>query len=134
MTLSSARRLAERLFPMKNPSSPTVGGLYFAQSEALVYISLATVGIGFGMGYISVPVVFSSFFGRRAFATTTGTRMLISGTFNAFAPIGAGMIFDLTGSYDIAFFICVGLTLVGAVVVFMAKPPGLAPPEAAAGA
>ena len=44
------------------------------------------IGIGFGMSYISIAAAFSSFFGRKAFATTTGTRFLIGGVFNAAMP------------------------------------------------
>lgn len=104
-----------------------VGGLLVATGPALGYVCVTLIGIGFGAGYISISVVFSEFFGRSAFAGTTGTRFLINGTIGAGAPWLAGIISDQTGSYNIAFAGLAVLCLVGTVTATICPPPGLPP-------
>ena len=88
------------------------------------------IALGFGVAYISIPVVFSHFFGRRAFSVTAGIRMTITGVFSGLGPWLAGLAFDATGSYAIPF---VGLMAVGFAGVASAaamRHPG-APPAGA---
>ena len=106
-----------------------VGGLLVATGPALGYLCVTLIGIGFGAGYISISVVFSEFFGRSAFAGTTGTRFLINGTIGAGAPWLAGLISDQTGSYSIAFAALAVLCIVGAFTATICPPPG-PPPDA----
>ena len=103
------------------------GALLLAADPALALLAVTLVGVGFGMAYISIPVVFSHFFGRHAFAVTAGIRMTITGVFGGLGPWLAGVAFDATGSYAIPF---VGLMLVGgagAVCAAAMRHPG-APP------
>jgi MFS family permease len=97
--------------------------LLIAREQPMAYAAVIAIGIGFGMSYISIAAAFSSFFGRKAFATTTGTRFLIGGVFNAVTPALAGMIYERTGSYAIAFGGLVVLGLLGATVAFSLRPP-----------
>jgi MFS family permease len=97
--------------------------LLVARTQPLAYAAVIAIGIGFGMSYIAIAASFSSFFGRKAFATTTGTRFLIGGVFNAAMPALAGMAYERTGSYQIAFAGLVALGLGGAVVAFALRPP-----------
>lgn len=99
------------------------GLLLVARTQALAYLAVIAVGVGFGMSYISIAAAFSQFFGRRAFATTTGTRFLIGGIFNAAAPALAGLAFEQTGSYGLAFGGLVALGLLGATVALSLRPP-----------
>ena len=77
------------------------GGLLLAADATLATLAIAMIALGFGMAYISIPVVFSHFFGRRAFAVTTGILMTITGVFSGLGPWLAGLSFDATGSYTI---------------------------------
>ena len=107
------------------------GGLLLAADPALALAAVSLIGLGFGLAYISIPVVFSHFFGRRAFAVTAGIRMTITGVFAGLGPWLAGLTFDATGSYAMPF---IGLMLVGgagAVCAALMRHPG-APPIAAA--
>ena len=99
-----------------------------AESATLATIGVGCVGLGFGTAYISVPVVFSNFFGRRAFATTSASRMIITGVFNAAGPWLAGAAHDRFDSYTAAFIVLIVFGLVGAVAAAMARHPG-EPPE-----
>ena len=92
------------------------------------YVGVALTGLGFGAAYISVPVVFSDFFGRKAFATTSGVRIFITGIFNAAGPWLAGEAHDRLGSYNSPFIVLIVLALIGAAAAAIARHPGK-PPE-----
>ncbi len=97
--------------------------LLIARAQPLAYVAVTLLGIGFGLSYIAIAAAFSSFFGRKAFATTTGTRFLIGGVFNAAMPPLAGLAYERTGSYTPAFIGLVAIGLTGAVVALTLRPP-----------
>ncbi|MCH7958650.1 MAG: MFS transporter [Candidatus Hydrogenedentes bacterium] len=100
------------------------GGLLIAETKPMAYLCIAMIGLGFGTAYISIPVVFSNFFGRQAFGMTSGVRILITGVFNAAGPWLAGMIFDSVGSYRIPFITLTVLGIVGAISASFLRHPG----------
>ena len=99
------------------------GLLLVAETQLLAYVAVVCVGIGFGMAYISIAACFSSFFGREAFATTTGTRFFIGAIFTAVAPGATGWVFESTGSYNPAWAALAVLGILGTVVAFTIRPP-----------
>lgn len=103
-------------------------GLIVAKSVLVANISAIAIGIGFGSTYIGIPVLFSAYFGRKAFGTTAGTRMLITGVFNGAGPIVTGIIADRVG-YTFPFIGLALLAWLGAFATFICKPPG--PPPSA---
>lgn len=108
------------------------GGLLLAADPGLAVVAVWLIGLGFGLAYISIPVVFSHFFGRRAFSVTAGIRMTITGVFAGLGPWLAGLAFDTTGSYAMPF---IGLMFVGgagAVCAALMQHPGAPPIDAAA--
>jgi MFS family permease len=99
-------------------------GLFLiASTPALAYTAVILVGIGFGTAYISQATTFAQFFGRRAFATTTGIRMSIGAVFSAFTPGLAGWLYDNNGDYVVAFIGLMVLSLAGAAVAFVIRAP-----------
>ncbi len=105
-------------------------GFLYTTSYWMGVASFVLVGFGFGAAYVSIPVVFTDFFGRTAFGLTSGVRMMITGVFNGLAPYVAGHLFDSTGSYTIPFWGLFAVALLGAVAAAAARNPG-APPEIA---
>ncbi len=103
--------------------------LLFVESSLSVYVAIALIAVGFGIAYISVPVVFSAYFGRRAFGMTSGVRIFITGIFNGAGPWIAGEIYDATKSYVIPFTFLAVLCFVGAIGAILCRDPGI-PPEA----
>lgn len=99
------------------------GGLLIANTPLVARILFVMIGLGFGAAYVSIPVVFADFFGRRAFATTSGTRLLITGVFNALAPYLSGEAYDRLQSYAIPFITLMILGLIGAVAAFLCPKP-----------
>lgn len=105
------------------------GGLLLAADPTLALLAVSCVGIGFGAAFVSIPVVFSHFFGRRAFSVTTGIRMTCTGVFGGLGPWLAGVAFDAMGSYTAAFLGLAAVGVAGAACAAMMRHPG--PPPAA---
>ena len=98
-------------------------GLLGATTPATAGAATVAIGLGFGAAFISSPLVFASFFGRRAFATINGTRLLIVGIFSAVAPGIAGAVFDRTGTYTSAFVGLIVISAVGSIAALICKSP-----------
>ena len=95
----------------------------FARTTNDARVALILLGLGFGMAYISQAATFAGFYGRRAFATTTGTRFAVGAPFGATVPAITGWVFDTQGSYAVPFLAIAAVTLVGSVVAFFLRPP-----------
>ena len=99
-------------------------GLFLiASTKVLAYTAVILIGVGFGTAFISQAATFAQFFGRRAFATTTGIRFSVGAVFGAFAPGLAGWFYDVNGSYAVPFAGLMTLSLLGAVVAFTIRAP-----------
>ncbi|MYA09109.1 MAG: MFS transporter [Holophagales bacterium] len=94
-----------------------------ANTELMAYLSMLLIGLGFGAAYVCIPVVYSAFYGRRAFATTVGIRFAITGVISPAAPTVAGMLSDWSGSHVLTLSILSGLCLVGSLVAFGLRAP-----------
>ena len=70
-----------------------------ARTIPLAVASIVLLGLGYGAAYISIPVVFGYFFGRRAFAGTSGLRIAILAISGWLGPRWAGAAADASGSY-----------------------------------
>jgi len=104
-----------------------IGGLILVSSAAGAQACLVLIGLGFGAAYVSIPVVFTYFYGRLAFTTTTALRLLITGIINAIAPGLTGFAHDRLGSYVLPFSIILVLALAGAAAACFCRHPGAAP-------
>lgn len=101
-----------------------IGGLVTADTMPLAYACVTIMGVGFGAAYISTPVVFSNFFGRRAFAAATGTRFMIGGVFNAGIPVVVQFVQTRTDSYNSSFVAIMIYGFIGAVIALLVSAPG----------
>lgn len=107
-----------------------MGGLIYASNVVLAYLCIVLLGLGYGAGYIAVPVIFGDFFGRTAFAGSAGVRYSIVGITLWLGPRWAGAAYDASGSYASTFgFLCV-FALVGAAAAFLVRHPGRGPDAA----
>ncbi len=102
-----------------------------AEQPAVAGVAVTLVGLGFGVAYTSVPVVFSHFFGRRSFSVTAGVRLTLTGAVASLAPWLSGELFDATGSYTAPFLGLMAVGLAGAACAAALRHPG-APPVPAA--
>ena len=70
------------------------------------------------------------YFGRQQFATIRGSMSFFYGWVQMAAPLLAGIIWDRTGSYEIALWIFTGMWVVGAVIFLFLRPPKARPSPA----
>ena len=64
-----------------------------------------------------------------SFATVSGLAGVFTMSGAAFGPSIAGLIFDGTGSYQMAFTIFAAMSMVAILVIYFAKPPKPGMPE-----
>ena len=100
-----------------------MGLLLFVRTVGEARVALVLLGLGFGMAYISQAATFARFFGRRAFATTTGVRFAVGAGFGATIPAVTGWAFDTQGTYAVPFLTIAAVTLTGSVVAFLLQTP-----------
>lgn len=90
----------------------------------MLYAYLIIYGVlGLAFPASIYPIIFGRYFGRKAYSTIDGTRAFITGITGLIAPIYAGWVYDVTGSYRSAFQTLFILTIGAIVVAFFAKPP-----------
>lgn len=98
--------------------------MLYAKDAAMARIAVILIGLGFGTAYISIPVVFSGYFGRNAFGMTAGVRIFITGIFNGLGPVVTGFAHDTTGSYAIPFLgLAIFTMAAGVAAAALRKPP-----------
>jgi MFS transporter, OFA family, oxalate/formate antiporter len=99
--------------------------LAFPLSHSLLTIYATGVLFGFSYGAVSAlfPALVGDFFGREHAGAIVGFLFAVAGSSGAWGPIGAGAIYDATGSYALAFRLA-ALCNVGAMgLLLLARPP-----------
>jgi MFS family permease len=94
-------------------------------SMAMVWVFVVIYGIAYGG---AIPLSFSivgEYFGRKNYATIRGFMQFFLIPATLVGPIYAGLVFDLTGSYHIAFVSFIFALLLGIVFMFLARKPRL---------
>ncbi|MDA0265223.1 MAG: MFS transporter [Chloroflexi bacterium] len=97
--------------------------LLSVDSVPTAFAVAALLGIVGAGGNVIPPVAFASYFGRRSIGSIRGvseTGVQVGQTFGA---LFSGLVFDLSGSYVIAFLTFSALGFAGAVVVNTSRPP-----------
>lgn len=78
---------------------------FFTRSTASIYVIAALIGIGYGGGIVSVPVVAGTCFGLSSLGKIFGLIMLFNAIGGTLGPILSGYLFDVTGSYQWPFLV-----------------------------
>ena len=102
-----------------------------AHSQHVVILYLGTLAFGLTMGNIimMMSLITGECFGLVSFATVSGLAGVFTMSGAAFGPSIAGLIFDATGSYQMAFTIFAAMSVVAILVIYFAKPPKPDKPE-----
>jgi MFS family permease len=77
-----------------------------------------------GGAFAMLPVIYADYFGRLSIGTIRGLTHPVVMIANAAGPLLGGIIFDARGEYDMAYLTFGTVTLIGAMLVWFAKPPG----------
>jgi len=97
--------------------------LAFSQHIAVLYLCTFAFGLTMGSMLMMLPLITGECFGMVSFGLISGLIGVFSTTGSAFGPMIAGLIFDATQSYQVAFifFAVISLTAIG--VIRFAIPP-----------
>lgn len=104
-------------------SGAGMAGLLFAETPLAAYVCVTLLGLGFGAGFVSIPVVFASFFGHRAFLHANGLQIALIGVVGWIGPTWAGAGADQSGNYNGTFFVLTVLCVFGALASFLCRRP-----------
>ena len=90
-------------------------------AEAVAYSAIFGFGVG---GLLSVPpVIYADYYGRRSLGAIRGVAEPLTSFGQAIGAVLSGVIFDLSGSYGLAFVAFAVLGGAAAVLVLFARPP-----------
>jgi len=98
--------------------------LWLLVAKELWALNLFAVIFSIGMAGLTVleaPLI-ARLFGLGALSLIMGGVEFASTTISTPSPIVAGYIFDITGRYQLAFLICVGVSIIGFVLSLLLKP------------
>ncbi|MDA1258421.1 MAG: MFS transporter [Chloroflexi bacterium] len=100
-----------------------------ADGTNLAWVAVAVFGLGFGGIGALIPLTVAEAFGVRHFGSILGIISMFGVVPVVIGPLMAGIIFDKTDSYDLAFEITIGMFLTGAIFMSLAGPPKSPTPE-----
>lgn len=101
--------------------------LVFADSLGLILLAVSVVGIGGGIGPLSVAIQ-ANYFGTKSLGKILGWHTMAVSLMAIIAPILGGVILDSSG-FTVMFLLLAGLGLLGALCFLRARQPS--PPDAA---
>ena len=97
--------------------------LLFADNIPMAIVFGVVFGLGTGGWTIAQTVIFANYYGRRHLGAIRGLSQLLAGPVSATGAILAGLIKDITESYELAFLIFFVALVVVLLAVLLAKPP-----------
>jgi MFS family permease len=100
-----------------------VACLFSQHSLAALAAFLFLFGMGLGGGAVLIPLLVGELFGLRAFGKILGMVMISATLGGAAGPVLTGRIFDLMGSYDLAFILHIVSMGAAAVVIHFLRRP-----------
>jgi sugar phosphate permease len=93
------------------------------ESEALSVVVPAAYGLGVGGTVPLQETVWASYFGRTHLGRIRAVAMPFSIVFGAGGPLLAGILYDSTGSYNVAFVLFAVFSGIGLALILLARPP-----------
>ena len=97
--------------------------LLFLKSTSMLYCFVFLYGIFTGMVMTAEVGIVGEFFGMRCLGGLLGISSSIAFVVAAFSPYMMGYVFDVTGSYSIAFMVIIGLLLIGSFISMTMRKP-----------
>jgi MFS family permease len=93
------------------------------QTTTMLYVAMVLYGFGNG-AYTPVDIAMRArFFGRKAYGSNVGLSVMMGAPFSFLAPICVGWVYDLFGNYIVAFSVLAALSLTGASLMLLLRPP-----------
>ncbi|MFQ5897904.1 MAG: MFS transporter [Candidatus Methylomirabilia bacterium] len=97
----------------------------FTAVGGLLALYLVAAGFGFSYGAVSAlfPAIVGDFFGREQAGSLVGFLFALAGSMAAWGPVGAGALYDATGSYSWAFILSAASNGLALALLALARPP-----------
>ena len=86
-------------------------------SQSTMYLFAVVFGLGLGGEYMIIPLMAAELFGVAVLGRVMGVVLTADGIAEATSPMLVGYLRDRTGSYDVGFFVLIGMALAGASAV-----------------
>jgi MFS family permease len=97
--------------------------LVISDGTSMAWLAVIVFGLCFGGIGALIPLTVTEAFGIRYFGSILGTISMVGVLPVVIGPLMAGIIFDRTDNYDLAFGITIVIFMVGAVFMTLASPP-----------
>jgi len=97
--------------------------LAYYNHVVILYLGTFVFGLTMGSILMAQSLIIGECFGLVSFATVSGFTGLFTMSGAAFGPTLAGVIYDATGSYQMAFTIFAALSMIAMILIFFARPP-----------
>jgi MFS transporter, OFA family, oxalate/formate antiporter len=98
-------------------------GFAGATTLPALYATSLAFGLAYGSTSACFPAIMGDFFGRAHAGTLVGLVFALAAPASALGPLGAGFIYDHTGSYTLAWWISAGFNLLALGLLALARPP-----------
>ena len=94
-----------------------------ADEQILVYSFSILFGLGFGLYLVAFTSLIANYFGAENYAKIYALLGLCYTVLTSSAPILAGYAYDKLGSYDVPFYVILGLGCCALIAILLMKPP-----------
>jgi len=94
----------------------------YAQTVWMFYIFAALYGIAHGATYTVFTPLLAELFGLGSIGAIVGVLVFMGTLGGSIGPILAGRIFDITDSYQLAFLLCLVLTIIALILMSLLRP------------
>jgi MFS family permease len=98
-------------------------GTALASTLAGGMLAAGLLGAGVGGLHLLLRLAWADYYGRQHLGTIQGVTLPVQIGGQAVGPIAAGFVFDVTGSYHLAFACFAGVVALGSLLVLTAVPP-----------
>jgi sugar phosphate permease len=93
--------------------------LYFASTPGVIYVFAFIFGVALGGDYMIIPLMAAELFGVKVMGRVMGLVITVDGLAEAFAPMLAARLRDISGSYANGFAALIVLAVIGTIAVSM---------------
>ena len=123
-----ARRFPVRCLLALSGLAVAFGAASTAISSTLAtgIVSASILGGGVGGLHLLLRLAWADYYGRQHLGTIRGLTLPMQIGGQAVGPVTAGMVFDATGGYSLAFLVFAGVVALGSLLVLTAVPPSMA--------
>jgi hypothetical protein len=92
-------------------------------SDATLLAGIVLFGLGVAASQVTSEVIWASFYGRLSLGAVRGIAYPISTLFAAIGPLAVGVLYDLTGGYQVSFAIMVAGCFASVGLIQLAQRP-----------